>query len=128
MLVLPFRPPIRQSRKACSTPIYNFRTFTSRTANGTSTTHCAPLARSQTSSTPTRSLFLISPRKSASPAYLSLCELTDAIVAEWRAAGRKGVSPPLAFAEACKRRPDLRDTAVRPGGQWVNPAAHADQP
>jgi hypothetical protein len=60
--------------------------------------------------------------------YNALCELTTAIVAEWRAANREWASRPLAFAEACKRRPDLRDTAVRPGGQWVNPAAHADEP
>ena len=63
-----------------------------------------------------------------SPAYVSLCDLTTAIVAGWRAANRKGISRQEAFAEACQRRPDLRDTAIRPGGQWVNPAAHAGEP
>jgi hypothetical protein len=62
------------------------------------------------------------------PAYLSLCELTDAIVAEWRAAGREWVSRPLAFDEACQRRPDLAADAIYPGGAWVNAEAHPNEP
>jgi len=67
-------------------------------------------------------------QSSENEAYLRLVEITDGIVAERRSANRKGVSRQEAFAEACKQRPDLANDAVRPGGQWVNPQAHADQP
>jgi hypothetical protein len=60
--------------------------------------------------------------------YNALCELTTQIITEWRAEGRAWVSRPLAFEEACQRRPDLANNAVYPGGRWVNPAAHAGEP